>query len=318
MSKVGGGRNFGYGKNIRWAAKNALKDRYGEGHYSTRASHAHRWNIFADFLKSECNIKDARDIKKDAIAKYGNHLKQQVDAKRMEIAYAQNLLSSVNTILSTMRKDTKLAVSPAQWVGERSHVRTHIPNTLKRDELNQALSILESKKDHPLWLVASFCREFGLRFKEASLLNARTALRQAKAHNRINITEGTKGGRGKRADRWVPVTKEGLKLLQTAQKLQADNKNLIPEKYNYAQWRDRANSQWRLATRGTSIRGFHDLRSAYACERYHQITGRPAPVITDNKRTADKELDQKARIIIALALGHGRPQVLQSYIGSAQ
>ena len=219
MSKVGGGRNFGYGKNIRWAAKNALKDRYGEGHYSTRASHAHRWNIFADFLKRGCNIKDARDIKKDAIAKYGDYLKQQVDAKRMEVAYAQNLLSSVNTILSIMRKDTKLVVSPAQWVGERTHVRTHIPNTLKRDELNQALSILESKKDHPLWLVVSFCREFGLRFKEASLLNARTALRQAKAHQRINITEGTKGGRGKRADRWVPVTKEGLKLLQTAQKL---------------------------------------------------------------------------------------------------
>ena len=236
----------------------------------------------------------------------------------MESAYAQNLLSSVNTILSIMRKDTKLAVSPAQWVGERSHVRTHIPNTLKRDELNQALSILESKKDHPLWLVASLCREFGLRFKEASLLNARTALRQAKAHNQINITEGTKGGRGKRADRWVPVTKEGLKLLQTAQKLQAKNKNLIPEKYNYAQWRDRANSQWRLATRDTSIRGFHDLRSAYACERYQEITGYPAPVLTDNKRTADKELDQKARCIIALALGHGRPQVLQSYIGSAQ
>ena len=318
MSKVGGGRNFGYGKNIRWAAKNALNDRYGDGHFSTRASHAHRWNIFADFLKSECNIKDARDIKRDAIAKYGDYLKQQVESKGMEVAYAQNLLSSVNTILSTMRKDTNLAVSPAHWAGQRTHVRTHIPNSLKRDELTQALCILESKKDHLLLLVASFCREFGLRFKEASLLNARTALRQAKTHNQINITEGTKGGRGKRADRWVPVTKEGLKLLQTAQKLQSNNKNLIPERYNYAQWRDHANSQWRLATRNTSIRGFHDLRAAYACERYHQITGRPAPVLTDNKRTADKELDQKARMIIALALGHGRSQVLQSYIGSAQ
>ena len=318
MSKVGGGRNFGYGKNIRWAAKNALNDRYGDGHFSTRASHAHRWNIFAEFLKSECNIKDARDIKKDAIAKYGDHLKQQVDLKRMEVAYAQNLLSSVNTILSTMRKDTNLAVSPAHWVGQRTHVRTHIPNSLKRDELNQALCILESKRDHPLLLVASFCREFGLRFKEASLLNTRIALRQAKAHQRINITEGTKGGRGKRADRWVPVTSAGLKLLQTAQKLQANNKNLIPEKYNYAQWRDHAYSQWRLATRNTDIRGFHDLRAAYACERYQKITGRPAPVLTDNRRTADKELDQKARMTIALALGHGRSQVLQSYIGSAR
>ena len=236
----------------------------------------------------------------------------------MKVAYAQNLLSSVNSILSTMRKDTKLSVSPAQWVGERTHVRTRSPNTLDRSELNQVLTILESKKDHSLWLIASFCREFGLRFKEASLFNTKAALRQAKKDGQINITEGTKGGRGKQADRWVPVTKEGLKLLQTAQKLQANNKNLIPEKYNYAQWRDHAYSQWRLATKDTAIRGFHDLRAAYACERYQEITGRPAPVLADNKRTADKELDQKARSIIALALGHGRPQVLQSYIGSAQ
>lgn len=64
MSKVGGGRNFGYGRSIRWTTKNALNDRFGEGHFSTRASHAHRWNIFAEFLKSECNIEDARDIKR--------------------------------------------------------------------------------------------------------------------------------------------------------------------------------------------------------------------------------------------------------------
>ena len=35
MSKVGGGRNFGYGKRLDWAAKNALHDRYGSGHFST-------------------------------------------------------------------------------------------------------------------------------------------------------------------------------------------------------------------------------------------------------------------------------------------
>ena len=167
-------------------------------------------------------------------------------------------------------------------------------------------------------MVASLCREFGLRFKEASLLNAKTALRQAKKDGQINITEGTKGGRGKHADRWVPVTPETLKLLKTASTLQGSNKNLIPDQHNYIQWRDHAYSQWRLATAKTNIRGFQDLRAAYACERYQQITGRPAPVLTENKRSADKTQDQNARSIIALALGHGRPQVLQSYIGSAQ
>lgn len=318
MSKVGGGRNFGYGKKITWAAKNALNDRYGAGHFSTKASHEWRWKVFADFLKSECNIKDARDIKKDSVAKYGDYLRQQVGSKRMKVAYAQNLLSTVNTILFTMRKGTQLRISPSLFVGERSNVRVQSPSTLERGELNQVLTILESKKEHPLFLVASLCRECGLRFKEASLLNAKTALRQAKKDGQINITKGTKGGRGKHADRWVPATPQALKLLEIASKLQGRNKNLIPDQHNYIQWRHHAYSQWRLATAKTNIRGFHDLRAAYACERYQQITGYPAPVLTENKRTADKTEDQNARIIIALALGHGRPQVLQSYIGSAQ
>lgn len=51
MSKVGGGRNFGYGKRLAWAGKNALNDRYGSGHYGTVASHLQRWNLFVTFLK---------------------------------------------------------------------------------------------------------------------------------------------------------------------------------------------------------------------------------------------------------------------------
>lgn len=31
MGKIGGRRNFGYGKQMAWAGKNALADRYGEG-----------------------------------------------------------------------------------------------------------------------------------------------------------------------------------------------------------------------------------------------------------------------------------------------
>ena len=91
MSKVGGGRNYGYGKSLQWAGKNALKDRYGAGHYGTRASHESRWIPFVRFLKSECGIKDARDIKKEAITTYANHLDQQVQSQTMKVAYAQNL-----------------------------------------------------------------------------------------------------------------------------------------------------------------------------------------------------------------------------------
>ncbi len=42
MGKTGGRRNFGYGKQMAWAGKNALVGRYGGGRYATRAAHACR------------------------------------------------------------------------------------------------------------------------------------------------------------------------------------------------------------------------------------------------------------------------------------
>jgi len=35
MRKVGGGRNFGWGKQMEWAGKQALRAAFGGGHYGT-------------------------------------------------------------------------------------------------------------------------------------------------------------------------------------------------------------------------------------------------------------------------------------------
>jgi len=317
MSKVGGGRNFGYGKRLAWAGKNALQDRYGPGHFGTVASHLHRWNLFVSFLKTECGVKDARDITIDLVDRYGSQLKQQVDTGSKKVAYAQNLLSTVNVVLTALRGDNHLAVSPSTLVGERTVVREYSPRTVDYSQLNHALKALESKNERPVLLVASLCRELGLRFREASLLNVHTALKQSRTGGRTNISEGTKGGRGKHADRWVSVSPQAQALLQQACGEAGPNKNLIPEQHNYVQWRNHAYAQWRLATDKTGIRGFHDLRAAYACERYQQITGRPAPVMSDG-RTATKAQDHHARTIIALELGHNRINVVSAYVGSAK
>jgi hypothetical protein len=338
MSKVGGGRNFGYGKRLDWAAKNALHDRYGSGHYSTRASHEARWKTFVQFLKTECGIKDARHIDRAVIKHYAQYLQRQVQSQQLAVAYAQNLLSTVNVVLAIMRKDTQLSVSPSKAVGERSNVRTRVPETLahrartdshphstdappfravQNSPLENIKNGLDRKGERPLSLLVSLCRTFGLRFKEASLINAKTALRQAQRYHRINITEGTKGGRGKQVERWVPATSDDIALLKAAAKEQGSNQNLIPDKYNYIQWRNHAYSQWRLATKAFGIKGFHGLRAAYACERYRQITGADAPVIAGT-RMVEKSLDHQARRIIAVALGHNRIDILVSYIGSAK
>ena len=191
MGKIGGNRNYGYGKQLVWAGKNALADRYGEGHYSTRASHEQRWQVFAQYMK-QIGIKDTRKIDQEIIQGYANHLKTQVKNEEMKVAYAQNLLSTVNVVLQTMRKDGVLKISLAASVGNRSNVRTTVPKTLQPFRTDEPMFNLRENVEERTALVVQLCRTFGLRFKEASLLDANRTLKEAKRYGRINITEGTK------------------------------------------------------------------------------------------------------------------------------
>ena len=313
MGNVGGNRNYGYGKQLVWAGKNALVDRYGQGHFSTRATHEERWNQFANFLRGE-GINDVRKITMAVLSKHNQLLKGLVKTGEMSVAYAQNRLSTVNVVLETMRKDTVLTIKPAQIIGQRSHVRSTVPATFRTD----VLKILTVKPGQErTMLIVQLTRDLGLRFKEASLLDTRKALRQVRQHGRINITQGPKGGRGKGSDRWIPVSNQCLQTLKSAALIQGKEQNLIPPDTSYKQWRTHRYNQWRAMTKQTSINGFHDMRAAYACERYQSITGYPAPVIA-GKRQADKALDKKARTILAQELGHNRTDVVSAYIGSSK
>lgn len=113
MGNNGGKRNYGYGKQLTWAGQKALLDRYGSGHYATRAAHSERWSQFAKYIKEQ-NINDTRNITQEVIEQYANTLKQSVEGKTLSVAYAQNLLSTINVVLETLRKDRELAISPRQ------------------------------------------------------------------------------------------------------------------------------------------------------------------------------------------------------------
>ena len=63
------------------------------------------------------------------------------------------------------------------------------------------------------------------------------------------------------------------------------------------------------------LKGFHELRAAYACERYQQLTGHAAPVNGGHCHRIDRDLDQQARQQISLELGHNRIDVVAAYIG---
>lgn len=316
MGKIGGNRNYGYGKQIAWAGNNALADRYGHGHFGTKASHEDRWKQFADYLK-QAGINDVRKIDRNVLEQYAGYLKALVDGEEISVAYAQNLLSTVNVVLETMRKNKTLAIKPAQWVGKRSHVRTTVPNSLEQTALKKPIELLNQNGQERTALIIDLTRTFGLRFREASLFNAKQAIKQAERLGRINITLGTKGGRGKGSDRWIPVDEKQLHLLNRTAQSQDKADNLIPPDNSYTQWRNHAYYEWSKANKDTDINGFHDMRAAYACERYRDITGSPAPVVA-GKRQAEKALDTQARRILSQELGHNRLDVLAAYIGSSK
>ncbi|MCU7849047.1 MAG: integrase domain-containing protein [Candidatus Thiodiazotropha sp. (ex Lucinoma kastoroae)] len=262
----------------------------------------------------EQGINDARKITLTVLNRYNQFLKDLVNTGKVSVAYAQNRLSTVNVVLETMRKDTVLTIKPAQIIGQRSHVRSTVPATFRTDVLK---TITVKNGQNRTMLIAQLTRDLGLRFKEASLLDTRKALRQVRQHRRINIIQGTKGGRGKGSDRWIPVSNQCLQTLKSAALIQGKEQNLIPPDSSYKQWRVHRYNQWCAMTKQTAINGFHDMRAAYACERYQTITGYPAPVIT-GKRQADKALDKKARTIPAQELGHNRTDVVAAYIGSSR
>lgn len=315
MRKVGGGRNFGWGKQMEWAGKQALRAAFGGGHYGTVASHTARWRKFCEWSR-EHGVRDAREISGSELAQFAEHLSQQTRGG-MSNGYAKNQLASVNVVLESLRGDRALWVRPSEYIGQRSNVRTRPPVGLDRDRLQPVFERLTAWGKDRVVAVAMLCREFGLRRKEASLLDLRLARHQAGQLRRINVVAGTKGGRGRGVDRWVPATDTGRRAIEFAVDAAEGNANLVPAGSNLAQWLSYVSKHWGRSANPLVLGSLRDLRAAYACDRYTQLTRVSAPVIA-GQRIANKQADRAARLVLSQELGHGRTSVLVSYIGSAR
>ena len=317
MGKFRSQRNFGYGKNMAWAGKQALQDRYGNGHYQTTMAHAARWKVFAMWCRDVFEIRDVRQIDRSVLETYGQTLSTKINDERMAMTYGHNLLSTANVVLEAMRGDRKVWISPAAALGNRSRVRQTAPAGLDREAVRQCAEHLRASGNERVASIVELAREFGVRFREASMLNAREALKQARSNGKVNITAGTKGGRGDRVNRLVPASESAIACLAGATVAQGEGRNLIQPELSWKQWDPRAHRAWSDARDAFGLEKLHDLRAAYACERYEQITGSKSPII-DGIRYASREQDRKARDIISEELGHARRDVLTSYIGSAR
>ncbi|MGV5526048.1 integrase domain-containing protein [Pseudomonas sp. XP1] len=323
MAMVGrrDGRNFGYGRQLSYAGPQALKDMFGGGHYGTVKAHCDRWQAFVRWCRSEQGpgINDARQIDRKVLADYAAYLRDVVRHGDLAVSTAQNRLSSVNRTMAALRGDQCVKLlSPSKALGmQRTGVRKSAPQGQDREQVKQIVDVL--CRDHQLRAAAIvlLARATGMRLREAILADLPRLSREANALGRINIQDGTKGGRnGASAPRWIAVDDHIRGALGFARQVSpAWSRNLIAPDESYLNLLQKIIRPARDILHGHNLKGFHELRAAYACERYQQITHHRAPVNGAKCFQVAERLDREARRQISYELGHGRIDVVAAYIG---
>jgi len=315
------GRNFGYGRQLSYAGPQALKDMFGGGHYGTVKAHSDRWQAFVRWCRSEQGpgINDARHIDRKVLADYAAYLRDLVERGDLAVCTAQNRLSSVNRTMAALRGDQHVKLpSPSKALSmQRSGVRHAIPQGQDRKQVKQIVDALCSRDQIRAAAIVLLARATGMRLRETILADLPRLSREANDLGRINIQDGTKGGRsGASAPRWIAVDDHVQDALGFARQVSpAGSRNLIAPHESYFDVLQDIVRPARDILHAQNLRGFHELRAAYACERYEQITQHPAPISGGQCCQVDRHLDRQARRQISYELGHGRIDVVAAYIG---
>ncbi|MFV3290866.1 integrase domain-containing protein [Pseudomonas sp. NY11955] len=323
MALVGrrNGRNFGYGRQLSYAGPQALKDMFGGGHYGTVKAHSDRWLAFVRWCRSEQGpgINDARQIDRKVLADYADYLREVVRRGDLAISTAQNRLSSVNRTMAALRGDQYVKLpSPSKALGmQRTGVRHSVPQGQDREQVKQIVDALCDQQQLRAAAIVLLARATGMRLREAILADLPRLSREASNLGRINIQDGTKGGRaGASAPRWIAVDGHIRDALKFARQISpAGSRNLIAPHESYLTTLQAIIRPARDVLHAHNLKGFHELRAAYACERYEQITQHTAPINGGQCCQVDKNLDREARWQISFELGHGRIDVVAAYIG---
>lgn len=128
---------------------------------------------------------------------------------------AHNRISSVNVTLAALRGDDRINVKPSDHLAPLSQIRARPITGLDREHLQEAVAALRAAGLERSAAVAELARETGMRVREAIMQNQNRLQREAAA-GKIDIREGTKGGRGRRVERLVSVTDTARTALDRA------------------------------------------------------------------------------------------------------
>jgi len=233
------GRNFGYGRQLSYAGPQALKDMFGDGHYGTVKAHCDRWQAFVKWCRSEQGpgINDSRQIDLKVLADYATYLRDVVRRGDLAVSTAQNRLSSVNRTMAALRGDQYVKLpSPSKALGmQRTGVRQSTPQGQDRVQVKQIVDALCRHHQLRAAAVVLLARATGMRLREAILADPPRLSREANDLGRINIQNGTKGGRaGASAPRWITVDDHVQGALRFARQVSpAGGRNLIAPHESY-------------------------------------------------------------------------------------
>jgi hypothetical protein len=278
----------------------------GAASFSTAATVADRFSRFAEVAKED-GLRRLEEITRDQVTAYGQSLADQVADGTLSAAYAQNLVSAVNTVMNAASRGQWQSVSPTRECGiaQRSSVRDTPAASIDRGRVEAAQAAMTERGQ----AITGIARDLGLRSKEASLIHAGRALDEARDTGRVTIVDGTKGGLA----RTVPITQERqIESLARAATVQGEARSMIPASQTWAQFRAGELREIRETLQEHGMTGLHDLRAGYASERYQVLTGERPPMEGGQASRSD---DKAARETLAVELGHGRIDVITSYIG---
>lgn len=315
-------RNFGFGRKLRFACHKAIDWFYGKGgHLSTRYTHKRRVLVFTDFCY-RCSVTDARDIDDNLMELFAKYLRARLDDvyewpdgsidSTIQVSYAQNLISTVNTTMRILRGDYALRISPSSSVcRQRSFTRSRPVDFVPSDVL-AAVDELESLGMKKCAAVTLMAYAWGTRVREALLQDLRRMYREISKTGHAAILEGCKGGRSS-TDRTVPAGPLQLYALEVAMAARpSESRNLLSETDTVRSVIDGELNRGRPIIKGHSIVSYRELRSAFAVGMYQTLTGGCNPL---HGRLPEKDLDRAARAEVSRMLGHKRIQISNSYIG---
>jgi integrase len=262
------------------------------------------------------------ELKKDfRLSKLDNlklkHVKHLVDKWKKEerpMATIQNRVSHIRWLAQHLGKINMISPKNAD-LGIESRSKDYNENKGWTPSQEFTKSLPER-----LEIQVGMMREFGLRFKEASLFRVNENVKKES----ITVTYGTKGGR----DREVLITTEGQKEVLEKLKSYVDSNrtdNILERGESYKSFEDTARNSYRdvgMVKEGVGTP--HGLRHQYAQDRYEKLSGWKPPVKMSEAERVEfkasmthsmKEKDILVRKEITEELGHSRISIVANYIG---